>query len=86
MLNSAPYESAESYARGDISRDELIHRLTTWRYLPSETRTIGLHDDILNVIPGSFDEIEAASLDGLIDEEIYTFAHDALRSQMRARD
>lgn len=81
MPNPAPYESAESYARGEISRDELIHRLTTWRYLPSETRTTGLHDDLLNVVPGSFDDIHAAIDDGLIDDEIYTLVIEALRFQ-----
>ncbi|GAB3615890.1 hypothetical protein GCM10027416_04470 [Okibacterium endophyticum] len=81
MPSHSPYESAESYARGEISRNELIYRLTSWHYLPSETRTTGLHDSLLNFVPGSFDEVAAAFDDELIDEETYTLAHDALRAQ-----
>lgn len=85
MPGQTPYDSAESYARGEISRDDLIHLLTTWRYLPSETRTTGLHDDLLNTVSGSFDDVEAAITDGLIDDKIYTRAHEAFLTQMRER-
>jgi hypothetical protein len=44
--------------------DELIHLLTTWRFLPGETRTIGVHDDLLNTVSGSFDDVEVPSPTG----------------------
>ncbi|MGA1836419.1 hypothetical protein VD659_05740 [Herbiconiux sp. 11R-BC] len=79
-----PYVVCEQYSRGEISREQLIEALTAWRYLPGQTKTAGLHDDLLNDIPGSFDDIEAASLDDLIDDEIYSIALEALKAQHRA--
>ncbi|OUE30125.1 hypothetical protein BFL35_11370 [Clavibacter michiganensis] len=82
MTGPGPYEAAESYRCGAISREELVQILTTWRYVPNEHRTAGLHDDLLNTVPGSFDEIEAAFDDELIDEALYDIALDALRAQV----
>ncbi|PPF66465.1 hypothetical protein C5C18_08730 [Rathayibacter tritici] len=82
MTGPGPYEAAESYRCGEISRDELVQILTTWRYVPSEQRTAGLHDDLLNFVPGSFDEVEAAFDDELIDEALYSIALEALRTQI----
>ncbi|WP_427795413.1 hypothetical protein [Clavibacter nebraskensis] len=48
--------------------------LTTWRYVPGDQRTFGLHDDLLNFVPGSFDEVEAAFTDELIDADLYHIA------------
>jgi len=76
-----PYVVSEQYSRGEISREQLIDALTAWRYLPGETKTTGLHDDLLNYVPGSFDDIEAAFLDDLIDDEIYAVALKALGAQ-----
>jgi hypothetical protein len=78
-----PYVIAEQYSRGEISREQLIDALTAWRYLPGETKTAGLHDDLLNYVPGSFDDIEAAFLDDLINEEIYSISLEALKAQHR---
>jgi hypothetical protein len=82
MTGPGPYEAAESYRCGAISREELVQILTTWRYVPGEQRTAGLHDDLLNFVPGSFDEVEAAFMDELIDEALYEIAHEALRTQI----
>ncbi|MDN4641788.1 hypothetical protein QCD70_16175 [Agreia sp. PsM10] len=86
MTNSEPlnwpYVVSEQYSRGEISREQLIKSLTSWRYLPTELKTTGPDDDLLNYTPGSFDDIEAASLDDLIDDEIYEAAHEALRTQI----
>jgi hypothetical protein len=82
MTGPGPYEAAESYRCGEISRDELVRILTTWRYVPGEQRTAGLHDDLLNTVPGSFDEVEAAFMDELIDEALYSIALEALRTQI----
>ena len=83
-LGRSPYHVAERYSRGEITRDQVIDALTNWQYVPAETKTQGLHDDLLNYVPGSFDDIEAASLDELIDEEIYTAALNALTAQTAA--
>lgn len=83
MTGPGPYEAAESYRCGEISRDEVVQILTTWRYAPGEQRTAGLHDDLLNFVPGSFDEVEAAFTDELIDGELYSSALNALQKQMR---
>ena len=48
--------------------------LSHWHYLPAEIKTPGPHDSLLNYVSGSFDDVEAASLDGLIDGEIYAAA------------
>ncbi len=62
----------------------MIHAVTTWTYVPGETKTEGLHDDLLNYVPGSFDEVDAALDDELIDEGIYRAALDAVLAQERA--
>jgi hypothetical protein len=54
-----PYVVSERHSRGEISRDQLIDTLTTRRYLPGGAKTEGLHDDLLNYVPGLFDDIEA---------------------------
>jgi hypothetical protein len=55
-----------------------VQILTTWRYVPGEQRTAGLHNDLLNTVPGSFDEVEAAFTDELIDGALYSPALNAL--------
>jgi len=83
-LGRSPYHVAERYSRGEISRDQVIAALTRWEYVPAEMKTEGLHDDLLNYVPGSFDDVEAAALDDLIDGEIYTAALNALKAQTAA--
>lgn len=80
------YAAAERYARGEISREEIILTFTSWHYVAAETRTAGLHDDLLNFVPGSFDDVQAALVDGLIDHGIYSAALGALRAQTTARE
>jgi hypothetical protein len=81
MTGPSPYEAAESHRCGEISREELVQILTTWRYAPGDQRTAGLHDDLLNAVPGSLDEVEAAFMDELIDEALYSSALNALQTQ-----
>jgi hypothetical protein len=80
-LGSSPYQVAQRYSRGEISRKQVIDALARWHYLPAERKTQGIHDDLLNYTPGSFDDVEAASMDELIDEEIYAAALVGLRSR-----
>jgi len=85
QLGRTPYHVAERFSRGEISREQVLRALTTWSYLDSETKTEGLHEDLLNYVPGSFDDVQAALLDDLIDDEIYSAALGALKAQTAAR-
>lgn len=67
---SSPYEVAERYAAGQITRDQLVAELGSWDYVPQD-RARGLDDDVLVYRQGSFDEVERAADDGLIDDEAY---------------
>jgi hypothetical protein len=80
----SPYAAARLYADGQLSRDALVEVVSSWTYTSNETRTIGLHDDLLNFVPGSFDEVQAAYGEGLIDAPIYEAALGALRAQILA--
>ncbi len=84
-LARSPYHAAQRFSRDEITRDQLVEFLTHWPYLDSETKTEGLHDDLLNVVPESFDDVHAALVDDLIDEDIYTAALEALKAQAAAR-
>lgn len=52
----------------DESREDLIRELQQWRYVPEPQSSLMLHEDLINFVPGSFDEVTDASLDGQIDE------------------
>lgn len=84
QLGRSPYDLAQRYSRGEVSRDQIIAALAAWKYMPGETKTEGLHDDLLNYVVGSFDEVEAAYDDELIDDEIYESALRGLKSQHAA--
>lgn len=85
-FGQSPYHVAERYSRGEISRDQVIEALTTWPYETNEVKVEGLHEDLLNYVAGSFDDVEAASLDELIDDEIYTTALKSLSTAKARRD
>lgn len=67
---SSPYEVAVRYEAGEITREELVAELGSWDYVPQD-RSQGLDDDVLVYREGSFDEVERAADDGLIDDEAY---------------
>lgn len=75
-----PYRLAKLYALGYLSRDDLIRELQQWRYVKEPQSSLPLHEDLINFVPGSFDEVQSALDDGLIDQAIYVLALDALRS------
>ncbi|WP_165067732.1 hypothetical protein [Marisediminicola senii] len=83
-LGRSPYHVAERYSRGEITRDQVIDALAHWEYVAGETTTRGLDDDLLNYVSGSFDDVEAALLDELIDGEIYAAALNGLKAQLMA--
>ncbi|MBX4299242.1 hypothetical protein K4H04_26145, partial [Mycobacterium tuberculosis] len=56
---SSPYEAALRYSLGEITRERVIEILSTWEYRGWNNRTAGEHDDLLNTVAGSFDELIA---------------------------
>lgn len=77
-----PYRFAKLYALGYLSREDLIRELQQWRYVQKVQSPLPFHEDLINFVPGSFDEVNDASLDGLIDEEIYDIALTTLKTQL----
>jgi predicted transcriptional regulator len=67
---ATPYEVAERYAAGLIDREQMRAELGGWDYAPLE-RPAGLGDDISVVDPQSFDGVEMAVHQGLIDLDDY---------------
>ena len=64
-----PYEIAQRYAAGDLSRDQLVDELARWEYRP---RDPGDGYDWMTYEPGEWDETVAVALrDGLLDEATY---------------
>ncbi|PPH70515.1 hypothetical protein C5C90_16455 [Rathayibacter sp. AY1D4] len=69
------------YALGYLSCEDLIRELQQWRYVQEPQSPLPLHEDLINFVPGSFDEVEAALDDGLIDDAIYGLVLETLKSQ-----
>jgi hypothetical protein len=65
-----PYELAQRYAAGELTRDDLVRRLAEYDYLPQDP----IPDDTVDIaehVEGSWDEVEQAVHDKLIDYETY---------------
>jgi hypothetical protein len=67
---ATPHEVAERYAAGLVDREQMRAELGGWDYAPLE-RLVGLGDDIAVVDPQSFDGVEMAVHQGLIDLDDY---------------
>ena len=67
----SPYQIAQRYARGELSRDEVIRRLAEYDYLPQDTIPDDMTVDVAEHVEGSWDDVERAAGDKLIDYEIY---------------
>jgi len=66
-----PYEIAQRYAAGDITREEMIDALSRWRYAPM-ARMTDLADDAGVLDEGTFQTtVGDAFRDGLISAEDY---------------
>lgn len=65
---ATPYEVCERYAAGFLDRDEVVKQLSEWAYKPGHVADA---DDFRAPQDGTFEDVEAASLAGLIDREIY---------------
>jgi hypothetical protein len=75
---ATPYEVAQRYAAGDLTRAQLVDELTRWPYaaMPS---TDG-RDDLLDVPAGTADDVRRALSDGLIDAVTYDEILDAVEA------
>lgn len=68
---ASPYEIAQRYAVGELTREQVVDELSRWAY-PPVVRTEGEWDDLLISPPGSWDDVSDALDEGLIDGAIYT--------------
>ena len=66
---ASPYEIAQRYATGELTRAQIVDELGRWVY-PSEAPTDG-YDSLLVSTAGSFGEVGRALSEGLIDGAIY---------------
>lgn len=64
-----PYEVAQSFAAGEISRKQLVNELSGREYT-AFMKTDG-YDSVIVDPPGSFSDVTKAFTDGLIDASIY---------------
>ncbi|MGP4978488.1 hypothetical protein [Brachybacterium tyrofermentans] len=67
---AGPYEICQRFAVDQIDRSQLVEELARWEYarIPQPE---WLEDIVPDPGPGSWDEVESAVEDGLIDDSIY---------------
>jgi hypothetical protein len=70
-------ELCQHYARGHITRADLIDRLATFPYVQPETAR-DLNDDVIVQPPNTIHDVLTAARHGLIDDSIYTELVDRL--------
>ncbi|GEA84831.1 helix-turn-helix domain-containing protein [Cellulomonas gelida] len=69
---ATPYEIAQRYSAGELTRDQLVDELARWEYRPSAS---GDGYDWSTYEPGEWQETVVRALrDGLIDGEAYELA------------
>ncbi|SDS53901.1 hypothetical protein [Microlunatus soli] len=79
LVELTPYQWCSRFARGELDREQLINLLAEYPYTPTvDDRE---WNDAVVQPPGTVDEIEQASIDGLIDVDLYTAIIDRLRQQ-----
>lgn len=67
---AGPYEICQRYAVGQLGREQAIEELTRWEY-PPVPEPDWLEDVVEPAPAGSWEEMEDALDDGLIDDEMY---------------
>lgn len=77
---ASPYEIAQRYAAGELTRDQVIDELTRWPYDPSPT-TDGW-DSLIVDVPGTHTKAELVQAldDGLLEEDTYDAIGEATRT------
>jgi hypothetical protein len=76
-----PYTIAESYGRGELTREQVIQALIDYDYLPQDQIPDDMSVDIAMYVEGSWDDMERATGNGLIDSEIYNTVLGAVRER-----
>lgn len=74
---ASPLEICQLYAIGELDRVQLIDELSRWQY-PAPISSDNAWDDLSVALPGSWDEVERAAEDGLIDDDLLDDVLDAL--------
>lgn len=74
---ASPREICQLYAIGELSREQLIDELSRWQY-PAVIKFADDWDNLSFSPPGSWDEVERAADDGLIDDDLLDDVIDAL--------
>ncbi|MGY5766001.1 helix-turn-helix domain-containing protein [Brachybacterium sp. DNPG3] len=74
---ASPREICQLYAIGELSREQLIDELSRWPY-PAPVTLDDAWDALSFSPPGSWDEVERAADDGLIDDDLLDDVIDAL--------
>jgi hypothetical protein len=78
MEKPTPFDLAEAYSAGEISRSDLVARLGSYPYVPREHIAAPL-DDPMTSVPGTFEEVNDALGSDLIDHDLYSEIADAIR-------
>lgn len=65
---ASPYEVAQRYAAGELSREQLVDELARWPYRPVDP---GDGVDWNSYVPSDFADVTRALSHGLIDDETY---------------
>ena len=73
---ASPYEIAQRYSAGEMTREQTIDELSRWQYVPAP-RTDG-YDWLTDDPDGTWDEVRRALSDGLLDAEMYTAVQDRI--------
>lgn len=74
---ASPREICQLYAIGELDRAQLIDELSRWEY-PAPISSENAWDDLSVALPGSWDEVDRAAEDGLIDYDLLDEVLDAL--------
>lgn len=79
---ASPYEIAERFAVGDLTREQVIDELSRWPYDPAPT-TDGW-DTLIVDVPGThtWEQVGRALDDGLIDDDIYDAVGETRRTNL----
>ena len=68
---ASPREVCKRYAIGELTREQVIDELIRWEYKEIPEEEYDYFDDIRPIVRGSFQDVESAEYNKLIDLEIY---------------
>lgn len=80
-----PYTIAEAYHRGELTRDQVIQQLVDYDYLPQDEIPDDMTQDVGLYVDGSWDDVQRARRNGLIDGDIYSVVLQAVEANERRR-